>query len=187
MKKSRIIPFRWLPSAWGISGQLLEEQEARYYYEGIDLDERIAEIYFSGDDLKHALLEIRHDHGVLTEAEYDVGKAELITDELERDVAIIEAKIKNHEITEREGDKEIANLRGEPWIRIIDDGINPEKGIDGYFFEFDWNELWIAELRQAGYMGATEEAIVEAWFQDVCRLEASASMGDAPINSGIVF
>jgi len=187
MKKSRIIPFKWLPSSWGLSGQLLEEQEARYYYEGIDLEERLAEIYYSGDDLKHALLEIRHEHGALSDSEYDVGKAELIVDELEREVAIIEAKIKNNELTDREGDKEIANLRGEPWIKVIADGIDHEMGIDGYYFEFDWNDLWVAKLREAGYMGATEEAIVQAWFQDVCRMEASASMGDAPINSGIVF
>ena len=136
--------------------------------------------------MKHRLLEIRHDYGQIDEGEYAKAKAELITDEAEREVAYVHAKIKCGEMTEIDGEREIANIRDEPWIRVINDGIDLEQGIDGYFFEFDWNDQWVAALREAGYVGPTEETIVQAWFQDVCRMEASASMGTPPINGGLI-
>jgi len=41
---------------------------------------------------------------------------------------------------------------------------NPRNG----FFELDWNEYFIKELRINGYNGATEEEIVDAWFKELC-------------------
>lgn len=105
---------------------------------------------------------------------------------VEQEVAIIEARAKAGEVTAHEAEKEIATLRGEPWIKVINDGINHELGVDGYYFEFDWNTHWVEALREAGYMGPTDESVVQSWFQDVCRQEASASLGAPPINGGIV-
>ena len=66
-----------------------------------------------------------------------------------------------------------------------DDGVNAEDGPNGYFFEFDWNDIWIEMLKEAGYAGPSEETIVQAWFQELCRQEASASLGAPPINGTI--
>ena len=41
---------------------------------------------------------------------------------------------------------------------------NPRNG----FFELDWNEYFIKELRINGYNGSTEEEIVDAWFKELC-------------------
>ena len=40
---------------------------------------------------------------------------------------------------------------------------NPRNG----FFELDWNEHFVRELRINGYNGDTEEEIVDAWFRTI--------------------
>ena len=36
-------------------------------------------------------------------------------------------------------------------------------------FELDWNDEFVNMLKQAGYLGASEEEIVDRWFQTLCR------------------
>jgi hypothetical protein len=64
--------------------------------------------------------------------------------------------------------KEAATERKESYIAVLDTKVNKENVKNG-FFELDWNEYFIIELRLAGYQGDTEEEIVDKWFQDVCR------------------
>jgi len=37
------------------------------------------------------------------------------------------------------------------------------------FFELDWNEYFVLQLRTAGYSGTTEEEVVDQWFSELCR------------------
>jgi hypothetical protein len=46
--------------------------------------------------------------------------------------------------------------------------VNPQDPGNG-FFELDWNEYFIVQLRQAGFFGETEEAIVDQWFKELCK------------------
>jgi len=187
MRKKRLIPFRWLPGSWGLAGPAYQEAEAYYYYDGYDLDVRLAEIRCENTkELDAKILDLQFEHGIIDEVEYDLKLAEMREEGLDKEIAILEAKARAGEIDPFEAEKEIATLKGEPWIRVIDDGINHALGVDGYYFEFDWNSYWIEALREAGYMGRTDDAIVQAWFQDVCRQEASASLGAPPINGGII-
>jgi hypothetical protein len=64
--------------------------------------------------------------------------------------------------------KEEATAKKEPWVGVLDTHVNPENVRNG-FFELDWNEYFIVQLKQAGYVGDTEESIVDQWFQDLCR------------------
>jgi len=64
--------------------------------------------------------------------------------------------------------KDAATLKGEPWVDVVRvelDPINPGAGA----FELDWNDIFVARLVKAGYVGRTDQAIVDMWFQDVCR------------------
>ena len=65
-------------------------------------------------------------------------------------------------------EKEIATKKGEPYIKVIDTQIDPANPRYGAF-EMDWNPEFIRMLASHGYVGATEEKIVDQWFQDVCR------------------
>ncbi len=64
--------------------------------------------------------------------------------------------------------KERATKKGEPWIAVLDTHINKENIRNG-FFELDWNEYFIVQLKQAGYGfdGDPDEEIVDRWFRDI--------------------
>jgi len=54
----------------------------------------------------------------------------------------------------------------EPWVKVLQVNVNPENPKNG-FFELDWNDEFVNMLKQNGY--ASEEEIVDSWFQSLCR------------------
>ena len=64
--------------------------------------------------------------------------------------------------------KEIATEKKEPWVAVLDTHVNPENIRNG-FFELDWNEYFVLQLRTAGYLGDSDEAVVDSWFSELCR------------------
>ncbi len=66
--------------------------------------------------------------------------------------------------------KERATKKGEPWVSVIDTKVNKENVRNG-FFELDWNEHFIVELKKSGYGfdGDPDEEIVDRWFRDLAR------------------
>ena len=74
--------------------------------------------------------------------------------------------------------KDAATEKKEPWVAVLDTKVNPDNVRNG-FFELDWNEYFVLQLKEAGYKGDSEEAIVDAWFQELCRnvgAEANVNM-----------
>lgn len=64
--------------------------------------------------------------------------------------------------------KELATEKGEPWVGVLDTKVNPENPRNG-FFELDWNDEFVVQLKLAGYRGESDESVVDQWFQDLCR------------------
>jgi hypothetical protein len=66
--------------------------------------------------------------------------------------------------------KERATAKGEPYIAVLDTHINKDNVRNG-FFELDWNEDFVLQLKQAGYGfdGDPDEEIVDRWFRDLAR------------------
>jgi hypothetical protein len=64
--------------------------------------------------------------------------------------------------------KEEATAKKQPWVGVLETHVNPENPSNG-FFELDWNEYFIVQLKSHGYDGPTEESIVDVWFQSLCR------------------
>jgi len=66
--------------------------------------------------------------------------------------------------------KERATRKGEPWVAVLDTHVNKDNIRNG-FFELDWNDLFILQLKQAGYGfdGDPNEEIVDRWFRDIVR------------------
>jgi hypothetical protein len=66
--------------------------------------------------------------------------------------------------------KDRATKKGEPWVSVLDTHVNKDNIRNG-FFELDWNELFVLQLKQAGYGfdGDPEEEIVDRWFRDLAR------------------
>lgn len=66
--------------------------------------------------------------------------------------------------------KERATKKGEPWVAVLDTKVNIDNPRNG-FFELDWNEHFIEQLKKSGYGfdGDPEEEIVDRWFRDLAR------------------
>ena len=64
--------------------------------------------------------------------------------------------------------KDEATHNKQPWVGVLETHVNPDNPSNG-FFELDWNEYFIVQLKSHGYDGPSEESIVDAWFQNLCR------------------
>lgn len=66
--------------------------------------------------------------------------------------------------------KERATAKGEPWVAVLNTHVNKENIRNG-FFELDWNEQFVLELKRSGYGfdGDPDEEIVDRWFRDLAR------------------
>lgn len=64
--------------------------------------------------------------------------------------------------------KERATAKGEPWVAVLDTHVNKDNLRNG-FFELDWNDLFVLQLKQGGYGfdGDPDEEIVDRWFRDI--------------------
>ena len=70
--------------------------------------------------------------------------------------------------------KEQATINKAPYVAITDTHINKDNVRNG-FFELDWNEYFVLQLSENGYTGDSEEAIVDQWFQELCKTIGSES------------
>jgi hypothetical protein len=56
----------------------------------------------------------------------------------------------------------------EPRVEITGFAVDPNNPGQGAF-EFDWNKEFIYKLISEGYVGDSDEDLVEQWFSDICR------------------
>jgi len=81
-----------------------------------------------------------------------------------------------------------ATKKKEPYVAVLNVEMkdnNPRNG----FFELDWNEHFIRELRVNGYNGDSEEEIVDAWFKELCgnvAREQGVATPDTPMGAGFI-
>jgi hypothetical protein len=95
-------------------------------------------------------------------------KAEL---QIARDKAVAETVIAQEaEATAKLSPKERANRRKEPWVAVLETHVNKDNPANG-FFELDWNEYFVLQLRQAGFglEGDPDEYVVDLWFKTLAR------------------
>lgn len=86
----------------------------------------------------------------------------------DKEIAVLAIKLKHEEISQAAYDKAVATIRKEPWVNVVKMGVNPTNVAAG-FFELDWNDEFIAMLHENGYVGQSDEEVVNKWFNDVCR------------------
>jgi hypothetical protein len=88
----------------------------------------------------------------------------------------------------KETPKERATAMGEPWVAVLDTHVNKENVRNG-FFELDWNDQFIVELKRAGYGfdGDPDEEIVDRWFRDLAgNMLAEAGQDTSRVFGGFV-
>lgn len=148
-------------------------------------DDNIDPIVALGIELKH---------GRIDPWEHDCKVAELRfpdPDSMEQQTALLTADYEHGKIEKIEFDKTMAIAKNEPWVGIVDNGFNADDGVNGLYFELDWNDQWVDHLRKHGYHGVNDEQIVEQWFSDVCRSQVEDNPPDdnepIPFNSGRII
>ena len=77
-------------------------------------------------------------------------------------------KEQEEELLKKKDPKEYATRKKQPWVSVLDVKVNEENVRNG-FFELDWNEYFIKQLKQEGYGedGDLDEQIVDRWFRDI--------------------
>jgi len=90
--------------------------------------------------------------------------------EMENAIAETRAVAQEAAVKEQEAlsPKEQATQNKEPWVTVLNTHVNKENIRNG-FFELDWNEYFVLQLRSAGYRGESDEEIVNQWFTELCR------------------
>lgn len=97
-------------------------------------------------------------------------------------------KAKEAEALAKMTPKERATAKGEPWVAVLDTKVNKDNVRNG-FFELDWNEHFITELKKSGYgfEGDPEEEIVDRWFRDLAaNMLAEAGQDPSRHNAGFI-
>jgi hypothetical protein len=115
-------------------------------------------------DTKIAMLTI-DDEQELEEAIEDIR---LRNDPVESQVLTVQRKFKAGDISENERDKEIATIRKEPYVNVVEMGIEDDDIRQG-FFELDWNDEFVIMLQNGGITGTSDDDVVNKWFNGVCR------------------
>jgi hypothetical protein len=103
------------------------------------------------------------------------ARAQLEQEKLDALARLEEAKAAEEEAKRQEQlakmtPKERATAKGEPWVAVLDTHVNKDNIRNG-FFELDWNEQFIVQLKKVGYgfEGDPDEEIVDRWFRDLAR------------------
>lgn len=100
----------------------------------------------------------------LDKIEENIAEAELIKAEAK---AVLD-RAKEAERIANLSPKELATEKKEPWVGVLETHVNKDNVRNG-FFELDWNDLFVLQLKEAGYKGSSDEAIVDLWFQELCK------------------
>jgi len=180
MKRKRLIPFGWLPAAWGMKGKTRERAQAEYELEGEELVRELVKLDYVGLERDLKFIELDFEYGQKTEYDRDRAIAELTLKDNELAIRLLEIDFAERKLSDAEYEKQMATLKGESWVRIMNvkpEGDQPNHGE----LELDWNDKFIEELREGGYEGAADEAVVDKWLSDLCRniaMEEFTGIGD---------
>ena len=106
-------------------------------------------------------------------------------DKVEAEKAAVESE--KMELLKKKDPKEYATRRKEPWVSVLDVKVNKDNVRNG-FFEMDWNEYFIKDLKKAGYGedGDIDEEIVDRWFRDIVYGMLEQEGRDTSVGAGYI-
>lgn len=126
------------------------------------------------EDKKKQNLEIDLKHGIINQYDYEIAMNAFVEDETNRKLLKLGIDLAHDKITQKKFDKETATIKGERWVDVVSlttqEG-NPEYGD----FELDWNDIFIQHLEDNGFIAPTPDAMVDMWFNSVCKNVALTS------------
>lgn len=118
------------------------------------------------------------------EAEVNAQEADRMRKEAELATSIAIEAAETAKLSE----KGRATRKKDPWVGVLQTHVNKENIRNG-FFELDWNEFFIIQLKRDGYGadGDPEEEIVDRWFRELCaNVVVDGDFGGPQINTGVI-
>lgn len=181
-KRKRLFPFWLMPGSWGLDGDTRELAEIDYYYTGLDHGIRRLGVLHkhNTNQYNYEVAKLKHSHELISDNELLRASIPVTEDETEKAIMLAKADLNDGEISQNEHDKRVATAKGESWVNILRIDTAKEKPSVGSV-ELDWNDYFVAELKEAGYEGLNDEAIVDQWLNELCRniaVEAFSGTGD---------
>jgi hypothetical protein len=144
------------------------------------------ERYLGLDKIKEeAIREAEESLRIAREANNAALEAELAKKTAEEAAAIFIAQADEAKLSE----KDRATRKKEPWVSVLNTHVNKDNIRNG-FFELDWNEYFVLQLKRDGYGvdGDPDEEIVDRWFRELCAnmVVDGDYGGPREINTGVV-
>lgn len=170
------IPFNMLPWTIGMKGKTRERARAEYYLTGYDLDIALLDIDYENateNELKEKqikFINIQKKYNKINDEEYDYAML-IKYEDIEQQKHKLELDKKYNKISEIEYEKQKATLNKEPWVKAISE-FRPGDGLSGLAVELDWNDIFIEQLKENGYVGINDDHLVQQWFAQICRTVA---------------
>lgn len=158
--------FNLWPAHWGLKGSMLKRARIEYDYSAPEdarlRKEKLMVIDHAGDDLEIAKLALLLEYNEITKREFKEGLIAINykegSDELE--TAKNKLLLLYNDITKLEYEKRKSTLAKEPWVHGELHG-DPDVG---FYFEMDWNDLFLDYLSTLGFSGPNHEDVVDQWI-----------------------
>jgi hypothetical protein len=126
----------------------------------------------------------------LDKIEESINRAELELAEANKRLESAEKESKiaqEQEELAKASPKDRATRKKEPWVGVLNTHVNKDNIRNG-FFELDWNEYFVLQLKQDGYGedGDLDEEIVDRWFRELCANVVVDGDYGGPVNTGVI-
>lgn len=133
-----------------------------------EFETETAKIELSGDELIRKLAKIEFNHNHITRYEYDTRMAELAGDATQVAETKLGVDLEHGKLTKQEHDKQLATLKNEPWVSPL---MIESEGDGGFNISVDWNDVFLRQLRDAGYGSSfdSDDDIIQMWVRRLCE------------------
>lgn len=178
------IPFCLFPFAWGMRGKARERAKAEYQLQGYDLAKKLAQIDLEGVELERKLLEIDYKYDKIAEEPYEAQYIELMESGVEKQLAAVNSLLKFGHISDTEARKRTHTIQNKPFFEFNVELVDGDLELD-----VEYNDAFIAHIKQFGYEDSTDSSAIDAYVSDCGRRisqtddEALLDANDALANS----
>lgn len=166
-------PFKYTLKGLLLSGKNREIARINYEMpEGYDKEIALLDLEFPTQEMKKLpeyqlqALDIKRKYDKIDDFEKEMSVCQILNknkSEVDKKLEELEVKRKFKRIEEVDYFKEKNDLLGKPWVAIHTD-YNEDSNPDNMIVEVVYNKTFIKNLTRQGYVGDTEEELVEHWL-----------------------
>lgn len=160
------------PRLWFATDKEKKIARANRHYYGESLERALCDLEFDPQTTEHKkqTLLIDKKYNRISDYEYWVESIKLKYEDANSQeclLALLELDRVQKNIPSEEYEKKKQTIKKEPYIAVVEMSFDPNKPSNGYF-ELDWNEYFVQQLKDAGYVGQTDDLVVKQWFDTLC-------------------